>query len=76
MEQAFLIIDHIDGGGTKHRKEVGKGAAFYRWLEKNNYPLNFQVLCMNCQFGKRICGVCPHQIYIGVRHELKPSAIP
>lgn len=61
IEQAFLSIDHINGGGTQHRKQVGKGAAFYRWLEKNSYPPEFQVLCMNCQFGRRICGVCPHQ---------------
>jgi hypothetical protein len=60
-EPAFLSIDHIDGGGNQHKKEVGKGAAFYRWLRDNSYPSGFQVLCMNCQFGKRINGVCPHQ---------------
>jgi len=47
-----LSIDHIGGGGAKHRKEIGKkgGPAFYRWLKRNKYPTGFRVLCMNCQF--------------------------
>ena len=47
-----LSIDHIDGGGTKHRKEI-KGD-MYDWLKRNNYPKGYQVLCMNCQFIKRV----------------------
>lgn len=49
-----LSVDHINGGGTKHRREIGKGAQFYNWLKKNNYPEGFQILCMNCQFIKRV----------------------
>lgn len=45
-----LTIDHINGGGNKHRKEVGEGVTFYRWLIKNNFPEGFRVLCMNCNF--------------------------
>jgi len=45
-----LSIDHIDGNGRLHRKLLGQN--FYRWLRKNNYPLGYQVLCMNCQFIK------------------------
>lgn len=59
-EKAFLTIDHINGGGSKHRKEVGQ-SNIYRWLKQNNYPEGFQVLCMNCQWGKKNCGICPHQ---------------
>lgn len=59
-EKAFLTIDHVYGGGCKHRKEIGSD--IYRWLRKNKYPPGFQVLCMNCQWGKKNCnGVCPHQ---------------
>jgi len=47
-----LTIDHINGGGTKHRKEVGGGIHFYKWLIKNNFPEGFQVLCWNCNCGK------------------------
>ncbi len=37
-EQSFLSIDHINGGGTEHRKEIGKGGAIYAWLLRNNFP--------------------------------------
>ena len=48
-----LSIDHIKGGGTQDRK-IRSGYALYRWLIKNNFPEGFQVLCMNCQFIKRV----------------------
>ena len=50
-----LSIDHIDGGGTKHRKETGihGGKHMYRWLEKENFPLGYRTLCMNCQFVEK-----------------------
>jgi hypothetical protein len=60
-EKAFLTIDHINGGGSKHRKEIGQ-SNFYRWLRDNGYPPGFQVLCMNCQWGKKNCGICPHKL--------------
>ena len=52
---AALSIDHINGGGCKHRKELKniRGVAFYNWLIKNNFPKGYQTLCMNCQFVKR-----------------------
>jgi hypothetical protein len=46
-----LTIDHINGGGNKHRKEVG---SLYRWLIKNNFPEGFRVLCRNCQWRSRL----------------------
>lgn len=57
----FLAIDHINGGGNQHRKEVGKGITFYRWLIKNKYPEGFQVLCHNCNMAKGFYKECPHQ---------------
>jgi len=60
-EKTFLTIDHINGDGCKHRKEIGQ-SNMYRWLRDNNYPTGFQVLCMNCQWGRKNCeGICPHQ---------------
>ena len=56
----FLVIDHVNGGGHKEHQVVGHGTVFYRWLRKNNYPTdNYQVLCHNCNFAKRL-GKCPH----------------
>ena len=62
-EIEFLTIDHINGGGNAHRREVGFNGSlsFYRWLHKSDYPPGFQTLCHNCNFSKRIGGVCFHQ---------------
>lgn len=48
-----LSIDHIDGDGAQHRKEIASGRTFYKWLIDNDFPDGFQTLCMNCQFVKR-----------------------
>lgn len=54
----FLAFDHINGGGNKHIKEIGR---LVRWLRKNNYPLGFRVLCHNCNMAMHHFKVCPHQ---------------
>lgn len=54
----FLTIDHINGDGSKHRKEVG-ALNIYDWLRKKNFPSGFQVLCMNCNCAKRTGTSCP-----------------
>jgi predicted Holliday junction resolvase-like endonuclease len=61
----FLTIDHIKGGGNKHKKSLNlsMGYSFYYWLVKNGYPEGYQVLCMNCNWGKRNSGVCPHALH-------------
>jgi len=56
----FLTIDHIDGGGSKHRKEL-KGNSMYDWIIANDFPNNFRVLCMNCNYAKRFGDKCPHE---------------
>jgi len=58
-ETKFLTIDHIKGGGYKHRKKIR--VPFYYWLIKNDFPEGFQVLCMNCNFAKGMHGECPHE---------------
>lgn len=53
----FLVIDHISGGGNKHRQTLGSGGTrIYTWLRKNNYPNGFQVLCHNCNAAKNTLG--------------------
>jgi len=65
VERDFLTIDHMQNNGSKLRREGvhGHGMQFYRWLKKSGFPPEFQVLCMNCQFGKRMSKdhICPHQ---------------
>lgn len=63
----FLVIDHVNNDGAKHRLQIcGKnsgGKRLYRWLKKNNYPdkPKLQVLCHNCNAAKEYYGYCPHQ---------------
>lgn len=58
----FLAIDHVNGGGTAHRREVGKGDVFYKWLKAAGYPTEgYRVLCHNCNLSLGFYGYCPHQ---------------
>jgi hypothetical protein len=56
----FLSFDHVNGGGTKHVKQI-RQTAIWKWIESNGYPLGFQILCHNCNMAKGIYGKCPHQ---------------
>jgi len=56
----FLTIDHENGDGAKHRKEIGM-ITIYSWLVGHNFPEGFRVYCMNCNWGSRIDGICPHK---------------
>lgn len=61
-EIKFLAIDHINGGGALHRREIGgSGKSIYYWLRDNDYPAGFQVLCHNCNVAKGFYGICPHE---------------
>jgi len=63
-EMEFLVLDHINDDGAKHRKETGLngGLGLYRWIIKNNFPDIFQVLCHNCNWSKRhTSGICIHK---------------
>ena len=51
----------ITNGGTKHRKVLGGGTAFFKWLRDNNYPKEYRILCMNCNFSIGHFGYCPHK---------------
>ena len=55
----FLAMDHIFGGGNKHRK-ARKKDTLAMWLYENGYPEGFQVLCHNCNMAKGFYGRCPH----------------
>lgn len=67
-EEAFLVIDHIDGGGNEHRRSMGStpskrrsGSRTYEWLRKRGYPPGYQTLCANCNMAKERPGGCPHR---------------
>lgn len=57
----FLTFDHVKGGGTQHRKELGGGGTkLVMWLRRNNYPEGFRVACHNCNASLGLYGFCPH----------------
>jgi hypothetical protein len=61
-DQRFLVIDHINGGGNKQRHSLNlRGAGYYSWMKRNNYPQDLQVLCHNCNCAKAFYGECPHE---------------
>lgn len=68
LERKFLTLDHINNDGAADRiKIAGKRSAAgwttYRYLYKHGFPPGYQILCMNCNFGKRMNkGVCPHKV--------------
>jgi hypothetical protein len=57
----FLTIDHIDGGGCKHRREQVRGN-IYGWLKARNFPSGYRILCYNCNCAMgHNKGICPHE---------------
>lgn len=55
-ELVFLSLDHINGGGSRWRRQK---LSLYRWVRQQHYPPGFQVLCFNCNWAKSHGG-CPH----------------
>lgn len=58
--QEFLCVDHIRGGGNKHRKQV-EGEYFFRVVRREGCPKSkYRVLCYNCNCSLAHRGYCPH----------------
>ena len=56
----FLTIDHIDGLKGKS-KQGERGRQFYYRLIREGFQTDkYQCLCMNCNWGQRFQGICPH----------------
>ncbi len=63
-ELLFLELDHINNNGAEDRKKGhGAGVKLYGRLKKEDWPKdNYQLLCSNCNHGKRRNGgICPHK---------------
>ncbi len=60
----FLTIDHVNNDGAQHRRDLVKGSSSYNvWLDivRKDFPSDFQILCMNCNWAKGKYGYCPHR---------------
>lgn len=59
----FLALDHKNGGGTKHRQELGlRGSNMWAWVKREHFPAMFQVMCHNCNQAIGYYGSCPHKM--------------
>ncbi len=56
----FFTIDHINNDGAEQKRKY-KIYHFYRWIIRNDFPKDLQILCANCNYAKAIYGICPHQ---------------
>ena len=62
-EPLFLELDHVRNNGAEDRIVNGGGAKLLGRLMKAHWPKeDYQLLCSNCNQGKRRNGgVCPHK---------------
>ena len=59
----FMSIDHINNDGYKDKNPNGdkkSGKELYLLIIKQGFPDKYQTLCMNCNWGKKVSGICPH----------------
>jgi len=52
-DKRALTLDHILNNGAEERKEFGERGVYKRAVD-NYLPDEYQILCMNCQFIKRV----------------------
>ena len=60
----FLTVDHVNNDGYKDICYGKRRTGFhlYKSIINQGFPPRYQILCMNCNHGKRMNnGVCPHQ---------------
>lgn len=69
-QRIFLTLDHVNNDGAAHRRSLNKANnarstsadKVWRIAIKDGFPDSFQILCYNCNCGKRDNGgVCPHK---------------
>ncbi len=59
---SFLTFEHSKQDGGEHRRQI-KNNKMAQWLKTNKYPkdLGIEILCWNCQWGRKLHnGICPH----------------
>ena len=62
--EEFLTLDHINNDGYLDKNPNGdkkSGKELYLLVEKQGFPDKYQILCHNCNWGKKVKGICPHQ---------------
>lgn len=62
--EAFLQIDHVNDDGAQHRAQYTSASQLYASIKRAGYPLEYQILCANCNMAKGRAGGCPHKIVV------------
>lgn len=58
----FLAIDHVNGGGGKHRKSLGSSSRRLPSLVvSSGFPDDYRILCHNCNMAIGFYKKCPHE---------------
>lgn len=61
--EEFLSLEHLNGDGKDHAERLGGRSYIYRDLKKRGWPKDdYALYCMNCNWGSRRTGICPHQM--------------
>jgi len=64
MLRKISLDEYISQNSKNPYRNYRSGSHFWVWLVRNNFPtyIHLQVLCMNCNWGKRMNnGICPHK---------------
>lgn len=59
----FLHLDHVRGGGNKHRAATGERGGYhvYKAVIRDGFPDIYRILCANCNLSFGFYGYCPHE---------------
>jgi hypothetical protein len=64
-EPAFLVLDHVNGGGRQHLLQAGNTDMIYREVLAAGCPADYRLLCYNCNSGRSVNGgLCPHEVIL------------
>lgn len=70
-EHAFLTLDHIQRDGAEHRRRRATAPGIWSELKQLGWPKDkYQLLCMNCNWAKRMGDLCPHERVLEERLKL------
>lgn len=59
---SMLTIDHVNNDGYLDRRKKISGTSMYRKIIIEKFPTKYQILCMNCNWSKKILGgICEHK---------------
>lgn len=58
----FLTLEHKNHDGKQHRQQMGSSLNLFKQLKQLGWPKkDYELRCMNCNWGTRFGGICPHK---------------